>query len=1139
MPATSRATDYCVNPVTGSDTASGRCADRAWATLGPSQNYPFVSGDRVLLSAARHVHPLTAWYMKPGVSWIGAGREVTTVVYNKAVAVPFVRFATGSAGSGPPGDLRPDRFTATTVFSDMTLLNEGAATIGITVDTTSGESAPTITRVRISGFASGIVLHPSSDERAAASTRAVITNSVIRGASDSGLLFFADVFYARAVSEASTATNVAVETDGVGAKVKTLINDMRDAASANSSPILTNATLSGGGEAALLLVSYYDDGTAARREQRNAGTTGATVRGGIFTGSAGHGLREHSPFTEPAVVERSCFGGNAIGDYFDEGTTTRAATTVGTGNISDVPVFVDRLAGDLHQMANSPTVDRLTAAAAPADDFDGHARPQSGMSDMGADEYVPCTAVADASRTRQAPACTGGASTLDSAGSSVGAACTAGLTYEWFSGATRIGTTPTLDVSPATPTTYTLRVRCADPALSACFATTTVTVQPSTAPPACDAGADQQACARAGQTVVFDLAAVANAVPPATLTSVQWTASEGVLSSPSTATTTLTVTAMGVLQTITATATARDDRNCATPDTVTLVIRPAPTVTVVAVDHECHDAAAPSVTIGLIAQTTGGTGTVTHAWTASEGTVTGDASAILTLPGSAVTRAVNVSVTVTDQAGCQGTGSTTIAVIPSPVARAGADAQACGDVGQNASAPLDATASSGETPRGIRWTATEGVIADPTAAITSLSATVGATARTITVTLEVTDPSGRCVATDQKLVSVEPGPVATAASDASACIAPAPATFPLDASASSGVAPLAFLWTANEGVIAAPASAVTTIQIAPGGAPRAVIATVEVRDARGTCVATDQQVINLTASPVAAAGADETRCLPPGTVSIALDGSASTGVPPLVFEWTASEGTIANPASAITTWSVPFASTAKTVTASLTVRDATGGCAGADDRVIRLSPRANASSGGPYVEVQTPTTTRVPLDAAVTAGAPPLLLTWTTDLGTFEDTGTTTSSLAAPALLVPEQPADQSGLACLSVVSADGCTAGPSCADVSVVLVALNPPLDPGPTLRVRKGPPDDVLLAWQEAPTDATHDAATSYDVLISEAGCGPFSRLLRIPAVPGVNGAGEPILQSPPLLRCYVIRSINAGGASLPAAPDGTLCR
>ena len=111
------AADYCINAATGSDANAGTCA-QPWATLGPSQNYPFLSGDRVLIAAGRYLHPLTAWYMKPGVSWLGAGRERTTVVFDRFVAVPFVRFRTGSAGSGPPSDLRPGAFTASTVFAD-------------------------------------------------------------------------------------------------------------------------------------------------------------------------------------------------------------------------------------------------------------------------------------------------------------------------------------------------------------------------------------------------------------------------------------------------------------------------------------------------------------------------------------------------------------------------------------------------------------------------------------------------------------------------------------------------------------------------------------------------------------------------------------------------------------------------------------------------------------------------------------------------------------------------------------------------------------------------------------------------------------------------------------------------------------
>ena len=82
--------DYCIDAATGDDGASGLCTDRAWQTFSPTICYAFVPGDRVLIAEGRYDFPITAWYMVPGVSWIGAGTELTTVAYTiNSTGVPF------------------------------------------------------------------------------------------------------------------------------------------------------------------------------------------------------------------------------------------------------------------------------------------------------------------------------------------------------------------------------------------------------------------------------------------------------------------------------------------------------------------------------------------------------------------------------------------------------------------------------------------------------------------------------------------------------------------------------------------------------------------------------------------------------------------------------------------------------------------------------------------------------------------------------------------------------------------------------------------------------------------------------------------------------------------------------------------
>jgi hypothetical protein len=81
-------------------------------------------------------------------------------------------------------------------------------------------------------------------------------------------------------------------------------------------------------------------------------------------------------------------------DHSNYGTVS----TSGTGTVTDAgtlsnqtadPEFVDLVAGDLHQLATSPTVDKGTAASElGSTDIDGEARSQGSAPDIGADELT-------------------------------------------------------------------------------------------------------------------------------------------------------------------------------------------------------------------------------------------------------------------------------------------------------------------------------------------------------------------------------------------------------------------------------------------------------------------------------------------------------------------------------------------------------------------------------------------------------------------------------------------------------------------------------------------------------------------------------------------------------------------------------
>lgn len=955
--STARALDYCVDEIAGSDAATGVVPD-CWQTFGPTRTFPFAEGDVVHVRPGHYVYPTTAWYMLPRVSWIGAGPSLTTVEYDKRSGVPFVRFRTGSQGSGPVADRRPGTFGTDTVLADMRLLNTGTGSVGIDVAVTSADSSPTLTGLVIESFPVGIRLHPSSDERADASTHAVLSQNVIRSSSIAGLESFADVFYPRLVSEGSVAVNSAFVSTGSGSVAKTLVQDLRDAPQAVTEPVLTNVTLVGDSGSALLLQAYYNDGVggdAPTTEQ--AGVLAPTVVNSILTGSRRYGLEETSPFTEPSAVRESCLGGNSAGDYRDEGGGAVAATSVGTGNIGAEPALVGARSGDVHQLAGSPTIDAADTASAPAADLDGHARPLGAAADMGADEHVACTATADTSATMPGPPCTGRLTTLDATRSDIDPTCTAGPRYLWFDlSGSLVGEGETVEVAPAEPTTYRLRVTCADPALSACFDEDEVRVGAAPAPPEADAGPDRARCAVPGEEVAFDLQAVVTLDPRATLDSLSWTSPAGAFDDDAAASTTFRVTPATLPADLTVTVRVRDCNGEEASAEVVLSIRPAPSPSIADPGVACHDPDVPEVSLELQGSSDGGTGTVTYSWSSSSGTISGQDVGTLVLGNTGDRQEVDVTLEVTDEADCSAATTRRIVVSPGTAADAGPDGEPCLAPG-TVSIPLDGSASRGPAGSAYRWTSDAGTVRDETLPTAELLLELGEVTTAVTVTLEVASPTGDCRSDDLALLTVRPTPVPR-----------------------------------------------------PGGPYRAV---------RG----------------------------PSATTELQLDGSASSG-----------EGQVA--------------------------------------------------------------------------------LEWTTDLGTFQDTGTASSSLASPTLVVVNEDFVQRGTVCLAVTSENGCGSAPSCADVVVLLEPVDPPDDVGWTLRVGAAQPADVRLAWTDAPEDAAHDLADLYEVWAAETSCGPFSRLQALTRVPGRNEALDPILAGPPPRRYYAIVSVNDGGTSDDLPPDGAAC-
>jgi hypothetical protein len=115
-----------------------------------------------------------------------------------------------------------------------------------------------------------------------------------------------------------------------------------------------------------------------------AGNTANSGAGGIVFSTTDTALQldiVNSILFFNGVQDVSCSGGICRVSYSDV-----SQGFVGTGNISQDPMFVDRQAGDYHLSAGSPAIDAGTSTGAPGLDWEGDRRPAGGV-DMGADEY--------------------------------------------------------------------------------------------------------------------------------------------------------------------------------------------------------------------------------------------------------------------------------------------------------------------------------------------------------------------------------------------------------------------------------------------------------------------------------------------------------------------------------------------------------------------------------------------------------------------------------------------------------------------------------------------------------------------------------------------------------------------------------
>ncbi|MFA6435508.1 MAG: choice-of-anchor Q domain-containing protein, partial [Elusimicrobiales bacterium] len=123
---------------------------------------------------------------------------------------------------------------------------------------------------------------------------------------------------------------------------------------------------------------------------------GFVVANNISMNNGGYGILEEGLTGTNNIYKNNLIYGNSAGGISLQNGNTHQNT------VSADPKFVNFKAdgsGDYHLSAASPAIDKGTNQGAPADDYDGVARPQGAAFEIGAYEYVPSAAIDASSPT--------------------------------------------------------------------------------------------------------------------------------------------------------------------------------------------------------------------------------------------------------------------------------------------------------------------------------------------------------------------------------------------------------------------------------------------------------------------------------------------------------------------------------------------------------------------------------------------------------------------------------------------------------------------------------------------------------------------------------------------------------------------
>ena len=480
--------------------------------------------------------------------------------------------------------------------------------------------------------------------------------------------------------------------------------------------------------------------------------------------------------------------------------------------------------------------------------------------------------------------------------------------YGWSNGADSVAS-PT--VNPLNTTTYTVTVT--DSNSCTATASSTVTVRSN---PIASAGPNVNlpACSPTGIQIGGSPTGTGGAGGTFTYA---WSPSNGLSS-----TTIPNPIVQGITVDQTYTVTVTDSNGCSSSAQVSVHVTNNPPSVSIFAGGPTSWCASSGDSVFLAANVTGGTGTITYAWS---GTFISPLNAPTAIVDPSIPNTYTYSVTVTDGFNCTATATKTVTVNANPSASAGSPSYTICK-GDTVTIGGNPTASGGNGTYTYSWTNGASSVSNPKVDPDS----------TTTYTLTVSDGNS-CTATATTTVNVRPDPIANAGPDKSmpSCTPTGLQIGGNPTASGGGGSPYTYSWSPSTGLSSTTASNPTVV-----GLTVDTTYTVTVTDVNG-CSASDKMVMTITNNtPSASISASGSTSWCAGTnSSVNLTVNVIGDNNPLSYSWS---GADINPVNSQVTTVYP--NSAGTFNYTVTVTD-TFNCSATATKTIKVNTNPTVSAG--------------------------------------------------------------------------------------------------------------------------------------------------------------------------------------------------